>query len=253
MNVGPDFDRKPLIEAVFELFAKADTLTQWESGSTDRAFASFPTYIHHTEKLRDVGIQVQVTSDGIVAQTPHTPRDRIRRWNESRDRAIQFGSHMCAHNVLSKAYGHFEPDLLPSVREVVRRYLDEAKPEGLAWAGQRYINEIKLPLGDQDVASYFPIYPNLPTKLMVGHRPLAIQVETVALRSGAVAVNLSLKQTDDEHATYLLDIYARSDSTLAVDADVVARWHVEAHRAIHDSFDLSVSRKCRDDIFGEKH
>lgn len=239
----PRYDQKPLREAIFELFAEPDTLTAWSAASIAGLATAFPEFTHHEEKLQDFGIQFQIR-DGALLPKTHEPRSRIRRWDEAKKRALQFGSHMCAYNVLGPAYTQFE-DQQEAIKRVMQYYADEARPSKLAWVGQRYINAITLPIDEPDVASYFPIYPTLPTSL-TGHRPFAMQVQTEETKNATVVVNLSLEKTDDRQATYTLDVYARSCGDTPNDTDALAHWHEATHGAVHRAFQLSISNRCRE-------
>lgn len=125
--------------------------------------------------MRDIGIQFQVGPEGAIAKQ-HEPRTRIRRWDQAKQKAVQFGSHMCAFNVLGPAYTRFE-DQLDTIKRVVQAYLEEARPSKIEWIGQRFINAIELPIEISNISTYFPIYPQLPLSLNV-HRPLALQIQT---------------------------------------------------------------------------
>lgn len=252
MTQHQHYDRQPLVEAVFELFAQPDPSSTWPPSLVANAKASFPDYQFHEERLRDLGVRLQVT-DQVLKQAPLEARDRVRLWDSAHHRAIQFGPHMCAHNVLASAYTHFD-DHRRAIGDVFRFYLDHVGPEGIAWIGQRYINVVRTPLNDHDVAQYFEIYPRLPQRLAGGHRPLAVQIETVKLKrgTGTAMVNLSLQSTTQHEAIYVLDIYARSSGEVPRDVDALLSWQTEAHEAVWTSFDLSVSEKCKKELFKER-
>ena len=254
-----EYEHQPVIEAVFELFAATSepsdsddeaTVTSWGRDSLERIAPQFPEYMHHEETLTDFRFAIRV-ADGSLKRSPSEPQTRIRRWNESRDKAVQFGPHMCAYNVLGSAYRHFEDESnRETIRRVIRAYLDEAKPKALGWIGQRYINEINVPIDDVDVRSYFQIYPELPNRLD-GHRPMALQIQILELRNGQVTVNLKSVGTDDRHAKYILDIYARSSENLPIDADALLNWQVDAHKGVSEAFELSVSQRSKTELFKE--
>jgi uncharacterized protein (TIGR04255 family) len=244
------YDQQPLVEAVFELFTQPEAWTSWGAGSFAHIATALPEYAFHEEHIRDIGIRLQLVESSLQP-TAHQPQERVRRWNATRQKAVQFGSHMCAHNVLSSAYTHFD-DHKATIADVMRCFLDEAKPERLGWIGQRYINSINIPADDREVAKYFEIYPQLPASLAGGHRQLAVQIQTVEFKNGVAMVNLSLQKLDDVDATYLLDIYARSSGDVPADVDALLRWQADAHEAVWASFQLSVSEKSKKDLFKER-
>jgi uncharacterized protein (TIGR04255 family) len=243
------YARHPLVESIFELFAGDDGIGSWTAASVAAGRLAFPTFQFHEEKIRDVGISLHI-KDAALEPKPLSPRERVRWWDEARGRAVQFGAHMCAHNVLSSAYTHFD-DHKPVIADVTRFYLDNVRPKKIEWVGQRYINSIKLPKDESNVAQYFEIYPQLPALLAGGHRPLAVQLQTVDFKLGTAMVNLSLQSVNERDATYTLDIYARSTGEIPLDVDALLRWQVLAHEAVYDSFQYSVSQKSKTDLFGE--
>lgn len=246
----PEYEKHPLVEAIFELFADSEAGSAWTVDSLPRLIAGFPEHGFHEEQIRDFGLGIQVGPKGAIRRTTQLPRERVRRWDSRRLEAIQFGAHMCAFNVLGEAYKHCT-DHLPMVERVVRSYLDTVKPAQLAWIGQRYINVIKIPLTETDVAAYFEIYPRLPRGL-TGHRPIGIQLQMVEVKNAEVTANLALQSTDTEHATYMLDIYARSVGAVPNDAEAILRWHNETHHAVSETFEMSISDKSRDNLFKRK-
>lgn len=254
MTQRPQYDRQPLVEAIFELYVSDDQAQVAEVARDDAALEriaqNFPEYRFNEEHLKDFGIRVEAEPNGSVRRSSREPRERVRRWNEERTSAIQVGSHMCAHNILGRAYTGFE-NHLPTVSLLIESYLREAHPTTLAWIGQRYINSIKLPVEDQQVASYFEIYPKLPA-VLAGHRPISVQIQTADIKYGQVFVNLFLQEKDAEFATYVLDIYARSHQNPPSETDVLLQWHKDAHQGVRDAFELSISKRSKTEIFKER-
>jgi uncharacterized protein (TIGR04255 family) len=239
----PIHGRKPLREAVFELYANADAATGSIPVLKSRVMARLPEFTHHEEQLLDFGIRFRLGAEPSLLPEQSEPMPRFRLWDEAKKRAVQFGPHMCAYNVLGAAYTQFE-DSEQNIRRVVECFLDEARPAKLAWAGQRYINAIEIPVVQTDVHAFFPIYPRLPSELH-GHLPLAVQVQTETTKNGQVAVSLSLENVSDSIATYVLDIYARSVGELPTEAQAVTEWHRSIHGAVHRAFHVSLSDACR--------
>jgi uncharacterized protein (TIGR04255 family) len=242
---GEDVDRAlknaPLREAVFELFADPEATTTWSAAAPEHVRAQFPEYGYHEEAIQEVGLQFQMGPDGPVTKQ-YAPRARFRRWDAEKKTAIQFGAYMCAYNILGAGYTQFE-NHVAMIARVLRCYVDEAQPTKIAWVGQRYINAVKLPRADVDVASYFSIYPTLPTS--AGHRPFALQVQMAETKNCTVIVNLALEQADDDEATYTLDIYARSVGEVPIDIDALKTWHVSTHEVVRSVFAHTTTERLR--------
>jgi len=238
----------PLREAIFELYADPEATTAWGADSKGRTLSRLPSYAFNEEHLFDVGIRIELGSGGTIQR--QVPQERSRTWNEQGTKAVQFGSHMVALNILGPAYVQFE-DHVDEMATVLRCYLEEARPSKIAWIGQRYINAIKVPVAETDVGSYFAIYPRLPADY-VGHRPFALRLQTAATKNGAVMVSLSLEQVDASDATYTLDIYARSTSDVPNDIDAIRAWQVTIHEAVRAAFEHSTSPRLRDHFAGSQ-
>lgn len=237
----------PLREAIFELFADPDATTQWSS-SPENVLKQLPEYAHHEERMQDFGIQFQVGPDGPVARE-YTPQNRIRRWNQAHQTAVQLGSHMCAYNILGGDYRKFE-DHVEGFARVLDLYLAEARPLKIGWIGQRYINAVQLPIDDSDVPSYFTLYPTLPAGSSL-HRPFALQVQMGETKNSTVVVNLALESVDKTAATYLLDIYARSVGDVPNDVHAIKGWHTATHEIVRAAFKASTTEHLRALFRGE--
>jgi len=233
----------PLREAVFELFTDPDAVTQWSTDTAARVFARLPEYAHHEEQVHE--LRLVIGPDGPSKQSAVV--QRIRRWDEQKNRAVQFGPNMCAFNILGSGYTRFE-DHLATLTDVIRGYFDEMTPPKIAWVGQRYINAVKI--ADLDVASYFTIYPKLPAALS-NHPPFALQVQLSETKNSTVVVNLGLERADGADAIYTLDIYARSAGGPPVDVDDLIRWHITTHDLVRDAFRLTTSERLRQKFDGE--
>lgn len=244
------YDNKPLVEALFELFIEPEQNSAWSVASLETLNQILPAYAFHEERLQDLSMQVQFV-EGRIPPVSQIARERIRRWDAEREKAVQFGPHMCCLNVLAGAYTHYS-DHKAAIEGVFRFFLEQAVPSRLSWIGQRYINNIQIPLEDRDVASYFEIYPRLPAGLAGGHRPLAVQLKTTDFPGGEVVVNLSLQSTSELSANYFLDVYARSNVPVPPVLESVMHWHDAAHEAVRESFEISVSQKCKTDILKER-
>lgn len=237
------------MEAVYEFFVDLTAPTDWHQESPSRMLAHFPELSGREERLETREFVVDVHAKVEPGFTPRASaiQTRIRRWNSDGTRAVQCGSHMCAYNVLPP-YGHFEHHL-PMQTELVRAYLEEAKPQRMAWAGQRAINIIRLPVSGR-AAEYFEIYPKLPERLARDHRPLAVQVQTAEFENGTSVVNLGLRGIEGDQAVYVLDVYARSSGAMPADVDKLIQWQQTAHSALSDSFELSITDLSRH-LFGD--
>lgn len=246
------YDEPPLIEAVFELFADPAAPSSWNVVPVDRLRARNEQYAGDVEQIHDFGLSLSVGPHGVV-QTPSAPAQRVRFWNGHRNKAVQFGPHMCAHNVLAAAYSHFE-DHVQSIRDLFATFLHEARPQRLAWLGQRYINQIRIPVGEhRNVAEYFELYPTrLPSTLGGAHREIAVQAQTADWATGSAAVNLTFRAIEGDVVCYVLDVYARSKGELPLDLQSLVTWQERAHDAISESFEMSITDKTRRDLFKER-
>jgi uncharacterized protein (TIGR04255 family) len=233
------YQRKPLREALYELFVEPEV---HQPERVARFWSLLPEFAHHEERVDEVGLHLNFTSDGVL---PTQKREqRIRRWDLGHQRVLQLAPNMCAYNVLGPAYTRFE-DQVPVIKRVLLAYVEALTPAHIGWLGQRYLNSIKLPLDDLDAAKYLPLHPSLPEKLR-GPRPLAVQVQTDDSAMGSVVANLSFTGIEPPNAVYTLDVYARSKGPLPMDAEALARWHEKVHGSVNAAFEMSISNRYRD-------
>src|SRR5579884_1632758 len=203
------YDEPPLEEAIFELFAWPSV--PWTPLLAAELGARLPAYSGKSEDLEDLTVYFQLGPGKSLAQGVSPGAQRKRLWTPDATRAAQFGAEMCTHNV-RRPYGHFEDHLGP-MREVFAAYLAVTMPQRLAWVGQRYLNIVRLPR-ESFPSAYFQMYPHLPDALPQGHRPFAVQVETVKFEHGSAIVNVALLELTLDAAVYTIDVYARSDDSV---------------------------------------
>jgi uncharacterized protein (TIGR04255 family) len=213
----------------------------WDESLTERVNERFPDFtVTERQTLTDHVWQLAPT--GVDYKT--TPRgDRIRRWNVDRTRLLQFGPTLCAYNAL-RPYQTFDT-YMPQARDLFEIYLTLWRPQRILLLGQRYINAIRLPLGALG-ADYFEIYPSLPPAIRSSHPAVAVQVETGSFKNGTVTVNLVCQGLQDEHPSYVLDIYACSVESVSFGVDEVIAWQRQAHDAVVESFELSIKDASRE-------
>lgn len=246
----PEYRSPPLIEAVFELFIDG-TGSDWSPRSFERARKHFLDFSGQEERLEPYNIQMRVGPGKNFSHDFQAAPQRLRWWDTARQRAVQFGSNMCAYNVLPQAYGHFD-DHLDTLRAVFSFFLEEARPSSVTWIGQRYINLIKVPAGADDVSVYFDIYPRFPAPLNLGHRPFSLQAQVVDFEQGNVQIGLHLQELARETANYVLDVYARSNGPVASATNDLVDWQRIAHKRVSETFELCISNRSRDELFGRK-
>ncbi|MCL2778393.1 MAG: TIGR04255 family protein [Polyangiaceae bacterium] len=242
------YDEPPLEEAIFELFVRPSGSRFAEQG--ERLAKLLPAYSGKQESLEDFNVFFKLGPGKSVAQGLNHSARRRRLWNPEQTRAVQLGAEMCTHNV-RKPYGHFE-DHFDAIKQLFATYLEVMEPQQLGWAGQRYINIVKLP-SESSPSDFFEIYPRLPTSLPQRHRhpPFAVQVETAEFEQGNVVVNLSLLEVRAAIAVYAIDVYARSSDAVGLDIDALMAWQRLAHSAIGKSFELTITNNARK-LFKEK-
>lgn len=246
--MAQEYASPPLVEAVFEAFADETQQNTW----TEQSFLSigqhFPEFGGAEETLELSNLTLKLGPGTGFSQAIQPSPRRIRRWDPPRQRAIQFAANMCAYNILGSGYGRFDnhTDL---IARTLSFYTREAAPQNV-WLGQRYINAIKVLASEKDISSYFIIYPQLPSELQKGHPPFALQVKTADFEAGEVYINFSLNTLATDAATYVLDIYARSTQMIPADAEALLEWQRKAHVEVNKSFELSISDKTRQELFG---
>lgn len=243
---GPDYQSPPLVEAIFEAYFR--DAPGWSELSWERLDKSLrPRFDGKRDVVQTMGLELQFGPQGQVikhGRAPEVPRQQ-RVWAKDDGELFQFSPAMCAYNLLAK-YTHFEHHTR-DIEALVGQYLEEARPRGVAFLGQRYINRVVLPEGTPDPAAYFEVYPKLPTA--AGHRPFALQLLAERFSDGEVVLNLAYQGNEAGNALYFLDVYARSTGAIPPVAAEIRMWHERAHPVVHRTFEAALTAKSRG-LFG---
>ncbi len=175
------YDAPPITEALYEVFVHPRTDLVWDAevarslrDAVDEGFAG------QEEQLQKTEMQFEFAKDAIQHEVRKSP-PRFRWWHREEHRAIQAGANMCAHNVLPP-YTEYE-SYVPATARLFELYLERTDPQGIDWVGQRYINEIRVPL-DIAPTEFFGIYPPISERVGQSHPNLALQVETATFDAG---------------------------------------------------------------------
>lgn len=241
-----EYASPPIIEAIYELFVEPRADLHWDEDLAQHVRDAFEDFSGRREEVRDVEMKLAFRKDEVQHGMRQNP-PRFRWWHQRERRAIQAGAKMCAHNVLPP-YSQYE-DYVETTFRLLDIYLQTTTPLRVDWAGQRYINEIRIP-ADKAPSDYFSIYPGtLATDRR--HPKMALQVETASYDDVSTVTNLTLRRSDEDVAVYALDIYARSADKLDASAASLVDWHNRAHGTISQAFELSITDSARA-MFGEK-
>lgn len=240
-----EYKAPPLVEAIYEVqFKDGPGWSELSYGRLEAAVAD--RFDGNRDTQEAVGVEIQFGPDGMVTPgpAPRLPRKR-RIWTKDGGELFQFSSSMCAFNVLSQ-YKHFDL-LTDNLEKLFDLFTKEAQPTATQFVGQRYINRVVLPSGQQDPSAYFEVYPRLP--LSVAHRPFALQVVSERFDGGEVTVNLAYQGDDGGKAVFFLDVYARSTTPVLPMAHEIRMWQERAHPFVRSSFEAVLTAKSRE-LFG---
>ena len=234
------YPNPPLLEAVFELFVAGDGL-DWSTETTGQIEGLLAEQFDGPrETIRPTGLQIQLSPEGVGAQSLQPEPDRRRLWTSDRGEMFQFSPAMCAYNLLGH-YRTFEQHAR-TLESLVRLFLEHRQPKEIAWAGQRYVNRIVVPAGAGDPATFFEIYPKVPAGQ---HRQFAMQILSGEFEGGQVMLNLVFQGEQEGMASYVLDIYARSSVVLKPEPAGILRWHEAAHVMVRRSFENALTAKTK--------
>ncbi len=234
------YPKPPLVEAVFELFVPGDG-GDWTPETEARLESALAKQFDGPrETVRPPGFQIQLAPAGPVARSMQSELARRRLWTSDLGEMFQFSPSMCAYNLLGH-YRNFEQHA-GTLESLVRLFLEQRRPEEIGWAGQRYVNRIRVPVEAGDPATFFEIYPKVPSGQ---HRPFAMQILSGEFEGGQVMLNLVFQGAQGGMATYVLDIYARSSVGLRPDPAGIRSWHEAAHVQVRRSFEGALTEKTK--------
>jgi uncharacterized protein (TIGR04255 family) len=241
------YGASPIAEAVYEVFVEPRPDLEWTRETAVVIRDAVDGFTGRHEELQDVAMKVSFRQDE-VQHGLRRPPPRFRWWHENEQRAIQVGANMCAHNVLAP-YSEYE-SYVGTTERLFAVYLEQTAPVRVSWTGQRYINEVRVPV-ENGPADHFTIYPavELPGQR---HPDMALQVETARFQDVSTVTNLVFRRADKEVAVYILDIYARSNQPLERSPGALIDWHARAHDTISESFEFSITDRAREAFKEEK-
>lgn len=250
----PHYDNPPLVEAIFEFFAEdakiQDTATLLPLFQAEFPECSEPpSYV----EMSSFELQLNPNEPVIINKEQVQPRCRIKTpENNTRNYLIQFAYNMCALNVF-KPYLHYEPEYLPLIKKLFDFYIYHAQPQSFKLTGQRYINYITLP-PHSSPQEFFTFYPEFAPQFQEQTRPrFSMQIEYQHLSKGSLMLSLNQDlTTSTDELSFFLDIYARCDEPIEANWEALSQWHHEAHQAIQNGFEQSITNQSRQ-LFGMLH
>lgn len=247
--VRPHFEDPPLVEAVFDLFVQspsrepAPKFADLERGF----FQNFEDYNSHREEWWQKETQVQLTpssQDGSTFVQAVRTLQGVRKWNEEKREGVLFGPDVLAFNVLAP-YRSFA-DYGPRLRALLEAYETSVKPSGLVVLGHRYVNQVRVDVGEGLAPSeLFSLYPKLEPAFARKHPPVQVQVEMGRFANGVVSATLALAVSDPNAAVYSLDLYARTVELIPLNVPDALEWHQRAHEQIFHTFLASITDVAR--------
>lgn len=227
------YDRSPVVEAIFEFFVEGASIPPNVAGQI------FEKLQKDYAGKRDEQVSAAEIDLGPSGPRVRTAKPRHRLWRTDGTALAQFAEDMFAFNAL-RPYTHYA-DYSEQIARLFQLYTELAQPSGFRFLGQRYINLVTLPSHDAHPADYFSIYPRIRRE----GRIFAAQIQTHELANGTVVLNLAFQGSDaDDRPTYALDLYARTvrGGAVPVEWAAVKSWHDTAHAAILEAFEVALTR-----------
>lgn len=212
----------------------------WPAAAYARFAQRFKGFGAREERL---ALDAPLARHGAEPAPPHPGQPyRVWRLNQEGHRAAQWGPGVVAYNVLAP-YGHFE-DHLPTWSNLAEAFLAEERPIALAWAEQRYVNELTLARTERP-ADFFVCYPALPDDRERRHALARLDLDAAEFDGGSVEVSLIRIASDPDAVRYQLVVVATSRTGLDADLDEVMRWHNVSHNAINEAFERAITNETR--------
>ena len=237
------YKRSPLVEAVFEFTPMKAEL---EEVGVAQLRAASADYSQET-KEQNILQQVEINPVRPPRTTTQTRPVRYKRLHPSRTKLVQFSAELFCFNALAP-YTHYE-EYMPEVERLFLEYVRVARPQGVLFLGQRYINKILLPPDASDPSEYFALYPRISVSPS-SNPPFLLQMEAGQFSNGGrVVATLSFQGSDaaTKRPTYILDLYARSGERPTIEFlwPAVRAWHDTAHDALTKTFEKSIEQTAR--------
>jgi uncharacterized protein (TIGR04255 family) len=241
------YKRSPLVEAVFEFMPISAELD--DAGLAALRLASS----EYQDETVEQGVlqRVDFSPTGPVSSKTEARPPRYKRMHSSKTMLVQFSRELFCFNALVP-YTHYL-DYKPEIERLFSEYVRAARPRGVLFLGQRYLNRIMLPTDAADPSEYLALYPRMSPSTR-RQKPMFLQIEAEQFAEGGhVLATLSYQGPDGatKRPTYVLDLYARTGERPAIDFlwPNVSTWHDFAHDALTKAFESSIEDEARS-LFG---
>jgi len=243
------YKNAPLAEAVCEV--RFDPQTSWDLAIPGLLYEKLKNEFPKRTPLRTYEIQLLPAPDGVQQEAKQS---EILQFSDNEDRKlVRVGPNVLSvHNVGS--YPGWQ-QYSPMVEKAIRAYVDVTNAMVFERVGLRYINKIRIP-GDQiDLAEFFNFYPNIGKPMPQIHGAYLVGVEFPFEDPEAMLrLQLAAEVTDNPavHASRLdLDYFNVQPRSVTVEN--LQEWLQKSHDRVEQVFESAITDKLRVVFDKEEH
>ena len=241
------YKNPPLIEALCEFQFETDV--SWDLTLIGLVYDKLKEYFPKKQQLQ-LNLAIAATSETSeqVGNIPLLPL--VRFLDKDEKTLFQLGQNLLTVNHL-KPYSSWEEFSL-IIENVLKKYLETAKPEKLRHVAVRYINRIEVPKANFNLEALFRFRPLIPTDLQKSIEAFFIGVNLPCedvkdiLR---IQLGTASSETSDIIVLIFEIIYTFAQPGDIPLGDILQRVDV-AHRNIEDAFEFCLTDELRQ-TFGE--
>lgn len=166
--------------------------------------------------------------------------------NDGDNEMIQVGENLLSVNV-KKPYPHWEK-YLPTIEDILSKYMEIASPEGFRRITLRYLNKIYVPIEDSsDLSSYFNFSLPLPKGINAEISAFNTLIEMPHNNKRDVLSKrlMSLVSDKEGFRSMLFDLNFIMNKPLGIEFENVNQWLEQAHDHINNLFEISLTDKIK--------
>jgi len=231
----------PVVEALCETFFSGSVWDATVPGIFyDRIRGQFPI----KSELKQMDVQIQIdTGEAATRMVSAEPRARFASQDGSK--LVQVGRDLVVVNHL-RPYPQFDA-WRPLVISMVKLYGELTKPSAIDKIGVRYINRIEVPEEGHDMATYFKLYPEVPSELGAAHGNFFMRLQVPAMHSDhSLMVTFGSAPSEAQRVSaYLLDLYDVVPVGKPIDLSLFSKRLDEAHANVEKAFESIITDTSR--------
>ncbi len=234
-SIRRKYKNSPIIEALCEIhFSESQTDSTVKGVFFGKVQEDYPII----EDLPRVNFNIQIPKGDVSISNQESV---TRFFNNDKTELIQIASNLLTFNRLAPYEGY--DNFRKSVKNVIEKYSEVAKPKAFERIGLRYINHIFIPETILDLDEYFSYMPKIEEVLY--QIRLNIELKSVYENHNSYLTISSIPSAIENYGAILLDIYDVYSAKNEFELESILNKIDETHFSVEQIFEKVITEKTR--------